>query len=224
MSETASHHQSHRAVREPSRAQRVQRRRKIQALAAGGLVLGAGASATVAAWTDQEFSSGTFQAGQFSIEANVDGNWQGSTTMQFNAENMFPGATVHAPVRVSTTPTTTVTGEVTVDASGGEGDLAQYLQYRAVATELSSRDDDFTCDASSFTPGAEYVYGSDTQFVNLTSAQTSAGTHSLAAGGNDAVAYCFEVQLAPDVPNGAQGGTADHTWTFNAQSQTDVPE
>lgn len=221
MSEADTRHQSRRAVRQRNRVQRVQRRRKIQALAAGGLVLGVGASATVAAWTDEEFASGTFQAGQFNIEANVDGTWQGSNTMQFDASNMFPGATAYAPVFVSTTPDTTVAGVVTVAASGGEGALAQHLQYRAVATELPSRGTSFTCDASNFTDGADYVFGSGSGYVDLASAPTSEAAHPVAAGGNDAVAYCFEVQLAQDAPNDAQGTSADHTWTFNARSQTE---
>lgn len=51
-------------------ARKKNRRRK--ALLAGGLVLGLGAAATLAAWSDEVFSDGTFFTGTFELEGAAD--------------------------------------------------------------------------------------------------------------------------------------------------------
>lgn len=214
-----------RASRRQQRAEvAYRRRRKGKALLAGGLVLGVGATATFAAWTDQEEATGEFHAGQFAIEANVDGQWQGTNQMQFEASSLFPGEDAYAPVLIRTTPDTTVDGELTVAGSGAEGTLAPHLRYRAVANVLSAEEAaDFTCDASNFTAGADYVYASSASpEVAMNSAAEATGTHTVASGQGNVVAYCFHVVLAEDAPNEAQGQSAEHTWTWNAESV--VPE
>src|SRR5690606_23874046 len=47
--------------------------RKVRALLAGGVVLGIGAAATLAAWNDSEYAGATFTAGSFNLEGAVDG-------------------------------------------------------------------------------------------------------------------------------------------------------
>lgn len=200
------------------------RRRQAKALLAGGLVLGVGATATFAAWTDQEQATGEFHAGQFAIEANVDGQWQGTNQMQFEASGMFPGEDTYASVLIRTTPDTTVDGELTVTGSGAQGALAPHLRYRAVANVVSAEEaENFTCDASNFTAGADYVYASSAGAeVVMNSAAEATGTHTVASGEGNVVAYCFHVVLAEDAPNETQGQSAEHTWTWNAESV--VPE
>src|SRR5690625_2824795 len=114
----AESHLPRRLERWQRRAKIAQRRRRqIQALLAGGLVLGVGATATVAAWTDQEDAFGEFQAGQFQIEATTDASWQsfdGPYEMEFDAAGMYPGQNMYASVLLRTTPQTTVDGALTV--------------------------------------------------------------------------------------------------------------
>lgn len=125
------------------------RRRQFQALAAGGLVLGVGASATLAAWTNQTAATGQFNAGAFAIEANIDGSWKGPNEMTFDAAAMHPSETRTAAVYVRTTPATTVDGDLTLTGYGSSDALAAHLQYRAVATVVP-RNETITCNANSF--------------------------------------------------------------------------
>ena len=91
-------------ARRAGRTARRARWKQARALLAGGLVLGIGASATVAAWTDTETGSGEFQAGAFLLEANIDGSWSSTRQMTFDAGAMYPGSVVYAPVRLRTSP------------------------------------------------------------------------------------------------------------------------
>ena len=49
------------------------RRRKISAILAAGMVLGVGTTATLAAWNDSEYAQGSFAAGTFNLEGSTDG-------------------------------------------------------------------------------------------------------------------------------------------------------
>ena len=197
------------------------RRWQAKALLAGGLVLGVGATATFAAWTDQENATGEFHAGEFAIEANInDGGWQSTNTMLFNATGMYPGQSVYAPVLIRTTPDTTVDGALTITGEGTTGILAPELSYRATASVLTPTEaENFTCGEETFTAGADYVFGSATgPEVPMDSSAESNGTHTVTSGAADVVAYCFDVQLAADASNEAQGQSAEHVWTWNAES------
>ena len=194
------------------------RRQKILALTAGGLVLGVGATATVAAWTDETFSTGQFQAGSFAIEANIDGTWQSTNTMQFTAQQWFPGHRDTAAVLIRTTPDTTVDGELTVTGQGATGALGPYLEYRATATNLTAAEaESFSC-PTTLDASSGFIFGGQNSYVPLDQAATADTTGTASAAAADAIAYCFEVRLAPDAPNEAQDTAADHTWTFHAES------
>src|SRR6218665_1246568 len=77
------------------------RRRKVLAALAGGLVLGLGAAAPLAAWNDSELASRTFSAGgDVDIQGSTDGGvtWSSSSTapgktlsFSTDANNMVPG-------------------------------------------------------------------------------------------------------------------------------------
>lgn len=196
------------------------RRRQFQALAAGGLVLGVGASATLAAWTDQTAATGQFEAGAFAIEANIDGVWQGTNEMTFDAAAMYPSETRTAAVYVRTTTTTTVDGELTLTGAGSSDALAAHLQYRAVATVVA-RNETITCNASSFTGGNTPLFGTGEGWVPMNHTATAQTVQPLSAASTDAVAYCFQVRMSPDAPNDAQGLSAEHTWSFLAESVLD---
>ena len=48
------------------------RRRKVAALLAGGLVVGVGTAATLAAWNDSEFATSCYSAGNFNFKGHYD--------------------------------------------------------------------------------------------------------------------------------------------------------
>lgn len=208
---------SRRALQERRRDERGQRRRKIQALATGGLVLGVGASATLAAWTDETTSMGQFTAGQFAIEVDSGTGWNSTDEMQFKGTTLAPGQSVYAPVVLRSSVDTTVDGEVTVSGNGTSEGLAPYLQFRAVSVEPADSAADINCVPEAFDAG-DYVVGSETDYVKMSGEATSNTAQHLAAQASKTIAYCFEVQLDPDVSNEAQGLTGDYTWKFHAQS------
>lgn len=206
---------------EPHR--RTRRWKQIRALLAGGLVLGLGATATIAAWTDTENATGDFQAGAFMIEANADGTWNNTRQMTFNSGSMFPGAVTYAPVMVRTTPDTTVAGDlkVTGTPASGNGAIISSLEYRAVLQPVPGGTTPRpTCAASAFTAGAQYVFGSSSTWQPMATAITAGTTQRLEAAQGSTLQYCFEVRLRANAPNAAQGTRASTTWTWDATSVT----
>lgn len=199
------------------------RNRRIKALLAGGLVFGVGATATVAAWTDSETADGSFNAGTFDIELSIDGQWTSTNEMTFDTAPMFPGSKVYAPVFVRTSPDTTIGGDLTVKGNGigSPNAMGNALVYRAVTRTLTPEEvGGFTCGAGSFTASATYAFGGASGTVGLKSPITSANEPTLEAVGGSVQAYCFEVSLPNDASSDAQGLSASHTWTFDAESVT----
>lgn len=202
---------SRRELRQSRRDQRAQRRRKIKALATGGLVLGFGATATLAAWTDETSGAGQFQAGQFAIELETGQGWNSTSEMEFENAAMFPGQRVYAPVLLRSSVDTSVDGTVTVSGSNPQGGLAQHLRYRVISIEAAENLGELTCSAEAFA-------GSDATFFEMSHETKPSAPEHLAAGQAEPLAYCFEVQLDPQAPNDTQNLTAEYTWNFNAQS------
>ncbi|SDT10615.1 SipW-cognate class signal peptide [Brevibacterium siliguriense] len=209
-------------ARPVSRRQLCQRRkargRRVKAILAGGLVFGVGATATVAAWTDSEEASGSFEAGRFNIELSTDGQWTGTNEMTFNAGAMYPGQKVYAPVSVRTTSNTSLDGKLTVSA-GGISDpnvFASALTYRAVARSTSS----VACNSDNFPGPGSFVFGSAAGAIPLSSTPAAGTTQTLKAASASVQDYCFEVSLPSGTSSDAQGLSASHTWTFTAESTT----
>jgi predicted ribosomally synthesized peptide with SipW-like signal peptide len=102
------------------------RARKMQALIAGGLVLGVGAAVTLAAWNDSEFAQGTFAAGTFNMLGSVDGTTYtdhatvGSpATLAFtvNPTSLSPSDVIYAPFAVELGPNTTNDATVMISSA-----------------------------------------------------------------------------------------------------------
>ena len=54
---------------------------RVRAVLAGALVLGVGASVTLASWSDSEYAAGTFTASTFRLESSTVANvWKDSTS------------------------------------------------------------------------------------------------------------------------------------------------
>jgi len=191
----------------------VQRRRRprLRAVLAGGLVLGIGVTATVAAWTDTEYSVATFTAGTFSIVGATDGSTftdhasAPGATLSFAVAPtaLVPNTTVYALYSVKTAATSVAgTVQLTADAANSTG-LGTYLTYGV--TSIAGT----TCSSGTF--------GAGTVIVATASATTvgASGTQSLSAAGGSVVNYCFAVTLPSSAPNAAQGTTLTAHWIFS---------
>jgi predicted ribosomally synthesized peptide with SipW-like signal peptide len=208
-----------RRTRRELRERKRLRSRRIRALLAGGLVLGVGAAATLAAWNDSEHATATFTAGRFDIVGSVDGQTfsQHPTApgagLQFTlptpAGALTPGDTAYTLFSVKTVAPASMPGTVQIKANAANNSgLGAYLTYR-VRTIAQ-----LTCDATSFATGTD-VPGLATG-VPLTTSAT--GAQALAADGTAQVNYCFAVTLPAGTPNAAQGATLAASWEFAATS------
>lgn len=206
---------SRRALRQGRREQRKQRRRKIQALATGGLILGFGATATLAAWTDKATGAGQFEAGEFALEIETGQGWESTTNLEFANAAMFPGQRVYAPVLLRSSTDTSVDGTVTVSGSNPEGELAPHLRFRVVSVDAVEPLSKVTCSAESFS-------GADAEFSSMGQASEPTSPQHLEAEQAQPIAYCFEVELDPQATDETQQLSAKYTWNFHAQSN--VPE
>ncbi|MGH3654721.1 SipW-dependent-type signal peptide-containing protein [Glutamicibacter sp.] len=198
-----------------------QKSRKIKALLAGGLVLGVGTAVTLAAWTDQEWATGTFSAGSFDVEGSTDGTaWASHATsgeaaalaFEVDANNLTPGDKVAEAFALRTAAGTTYDATVDLIAATSAGDNATNLSYEIFTVPAIG---DCTADATADS-GAS-VIGTGTSF----SPGAPSATEFTLAAGTDAVAgtstvLCFQVTAGAGL---VQGGDATATWGFEATSQ-----
>ncbi|AVL97936.1 hypothetical protein C6C15_13000 [Microbacterium sp. str. 'China'] len=191
------------------------RSRRIRAILAGGLVLGVGATATLAAWNDSEHGAATFTAGRFDIVGATDGTTFSShatagtaaaLNFQLPPTAMAPGTTTYALFSVRTAnPSVAGVLQLTPGTPGGTG-LATYLTY-GVRTITGT-----SCTAATYPAGTAVVPDGST----LTTAGTT--TQAVAANGAAQVNYCFAVTLPTAAGNGAQGLTMTQTWQIQGTS------
>lgn len=196
------------------------RRRKVLAVLAGGLVLGVGGAVTLAAWNDSEFVTGEFAAGSFDLEGSTtsatDGftdhdSAAGAAALEFTlplADNLAPEDTVFAPFWVRLDSTTTSPAALTASAITATGENAANLAYTVHAIAPTA-----TCDATTAT-GAPLASGATLD------ALTAGDPVDLAVGAGDApgtaTQLCFAVTAGDELVE-AEGATA--TWSFTAVSQ-----
>lgn len=196
-------------TRRDVRERRQLRSRRLRAVLAGGLVLGIGVAATLAAWNDSEYGSASFTAGRFDIVGAVDGSTFSShattgaaATLNFQLAPtaMAPGNATYALFSVKTAnPSVAGTLQLTAGTPGGTG-LATYLTY-GVRTIAGT-----TCNATTYAAGTAVVADGSA----LTAG--GAGTQAVTANGAAQVNYCFAVTLPTTAPNAAQGLTMTQTW------------
>lgn len=202
--------------------QKTTRRRKVQAVLAGGTVLGIGALVTLASWNDSEFAEGIFGAGEFNLQGSTTGATEGfldhdgeddnpaAASLNFEANNMVPEQTVYAPFWVRLDDDTTVSG--TIEAEGGisipedqaEGSNIENLSYTVFA-------DPETCSVDEGATGGDQVAQADT----LDEGSGSTSSINLDADGT-AVQLCFVVEA--DDESFVQGDTTEVTWEILATS------
>ncbi|NYD78182.1 SipW-dependent-type signal peptide-containing protein [Arthrobacter cupressi] len=195
---------------------------RVRALLAGGLVLGAGATMTLAAWNDSEFATGTFSASSFALQSSTDsgGTWQEhgtsatAATMSFTAGGMSPGAVNYAPIWLRTV-TGSVSGTLELQGGqvvqGGDASLFAAFDYRVVRYSSGS------CDASQFGAGSTYIVGSSSSKVALGTA--GAGT-AVAANAASPVQLCFEITMKTTADNSLQGTSSGAVWEIKGTSDS----
>lgn len=192
-----------------------------RAILAGGVVLGIGATATLAAWNDSEIAVGTFGSSVFALESQSGGSPSyanhsapASAKLTFEAGALSPGASRYAWLNVRTTPASTVGGNVQLSGVTSEGALAPALEYRAVRMVAVSPA--AVCDSTAFAAPSTFLVGSPTSWVPLSVAVPAVPTPTGAGGA--AIGFCFDVRIAPGASNAFQGTTASSTWTFTGTS------
>lgn len=203
-----------RQKREKSRL----RSRRARALLAGGLVLGVGAAATIAAWTDQELASTTVSAGTFSIvsrtstAASFSPAGSGTNTVTFTADltGMYPGVKKAQVVQVqaggSLAGTVNITAVAVTNNTGGTPIGADLALQNALRVDVSVVANPTTCVDTLPMPSG-----------SLTTVPAVA-QQALTAGPVNTVTYCVVVGLPTDASGLAQGGIVKPTWTFTGST------
>jgi predicted ribosomally synthesized peptide with SipW-like signal peptide len=191
---------------------------------AGALVLGVGATMTLAAWTDQEVATGAFAASVFDVVSSPDatpltshGTAPGAT-LTFAATGLSPGTSVFAHLDVATSTGSTVGGTLTLTAIGsattaGIG-LADALGYRIVRLTGTTT----PCTASAFTAPAQWVTPATGAYTNVTAALPALSAVALDSGGVNVRRLCVEAQLAGAASSDHQGASSTVTWSFTGTS------
>jgi len=198
--------------------EQTQKRRKVRAILASGLVLGVGAAVTLAAWNDSVWGSAEFGTGanSWNVLASFDGTgWddfasdsdKGTFAFDLGAvapENMAPGNTVYGAVGLRV-DSSAFGADVTLRTEASTGELAEYLTV--VVNEVSSFD---AC-------GTETGTG-----VFTGTAEVGAFTGSLNINPESTKYLCFAVTLDSDISASdlttPGSGEAEVTWVFDAQS------
>lgn len=149
------------------------RRRRRRALLAGGLVVGLGAAATMAAYSDNEFASGKFTSGapiKFGIQGseatttnyawNDHNSSSGAAPLSFSTgfDGLQPGSSVYAPFTLRVDPNRnssnakiSMNSAAVAPDAGAQALQAQLLYTAAIVTDPTK------CNSSAFGPGANYV-------------------------------------------------------------------
>lgn len=201
---------------QPSVRRRVSQR--VRAALAGGLVFGLGAGLTVAAWTESEYVTSTFTAGEMRLQLDVGAGYQQTSTVSAAVAGVFPGSTgtVYQPVRIQTT-STSVAGAVTMSHAAFTGSgITSGLRYRVIRAA--------TCNAAAFASAVagDYVIGTSTLTTAplVTTAATNVAIGAAAAKSTSTLSLCFEYSLLAAASATYMGTTSTPamTWTFTGTS------
>lgn len=194
----------------------------MRALLAGGLVLGLGAAATLAAWNDSEYATGDFTAGTFNLQGSTTGAAEGYTdhasadgaaALTFTApvDNLSPTDVVYASfwVRLAEGTTAPATLDlVALDSTDTTGANSAQLGYSVYAIDAAA-----ACDETA-TSGT--LLGTDATLAD--NAAVAGDTTTLAIGtptteAGAAAQLCFIVTAAAGLE---QGGVTTATWQLTA--------
>lgn len=207
--------------------QKSNRKRKVRALLAGGLVLGVGAAITLAAWTDNVFGNSDFATGaagwniQASFSTTATPNWVESdaspgTPFGFPVArlNLTPGDTVYAPIALRLQNAQTLDAAVTLNGAvtgtpAGWAPLQAALRYSVTSGGTAEG-----CAAG--TPGGTSVVAAGTPLTT----GSAPNAITLPAAGTP-VQLCYAVTLPTGSPLDLAGrNTGQLIWQFVGTSVT----
>lgn len=189
--------------------------RKIAAVLAGGLVLGFGATATMAAWTDSQHATATFASGVFALESSVNAtSWKNHTaaapaTLFLGASALAPGDSGFGYLDVRTTKESTLGGTAillpaTASAQSDTG-MLNALEMRAKVLGAGE-----TCNNSAL---------NEVPYRAATAEPNASGVLKIPSGAAGIpVRFCLEVRMKATAPTGVQGKSAGLIWTVNGTS------
>lgn len=192
---------------------------RIRAVLAGALVLGVGATVTLASWTDHEYATGSFTASTFDTESSTVADvWASNSsapgaTLAFNATGMSPTDSKYAWVNVRTTAGSNVNGILELAGSDTSGTLVTVLQYRAVRTATTST----TCDATAFSGSPTWIAGGSSSYIAVNTVPGSPVQSTITSPSGE-LRFCFDVRIESGAANSYQGTTGSVTWHFSATS------
>lgn len=215
---------SRRSSRHGAARQRPNTFARVRALLAGALVLGVGATMTLAAWTDQEYATATITAGTFGLESQTAATAWGNhsstaASLSFpDASGLYPGQTRSAWFQVRTVAgsiqgnvalTSVNNGAAGVPSANPNLALWSTVDVRigtvatteACTTGFSSTSTLYTAKMSAAIPSPQI-------------------TMPLAANAAGIVTYCVQITLPANAPNNAQGGVVTPTWEFTGSTPT----
>lgn len=195
---------------------------RLRALLAGGLVLGIGSAATLAAWNDTEYASGTLTTSTFGIEGSANGGpfaehatSDTAAEMEFDPDlpELSPGTSGFLRFSVRTTADSTVGGTVSLQTpsiSPAASELTAVLTYG-----VRIAPDGASCDAALFSNSSAPVI-----VPNGTALSTPVGENArnLEPAAGNSVDYCARVSMLASAGNEVQGETLTATWQFLAES------
>jgi predicted ribosomally synthesized peptide with SipW-like signal peptide len=196
--------------------------RRVRSLMVAGLVLSIGTVATLAAWNDQEFATGTFAASAFEVESQTEASPYASqpdppgSTLVFDVNGMGPGESTFAWMNMRTTAQTTIGGTIRLSSTSATGDLTQYLEYRAVRTADPMTTGACNADAMTDT-GSTFIEGGPSQWEPLDNDPPAPAVFPVGPALDD-IGVCFEVWILITVGDAAQGLTGTGAWGFIAIS------
>ena len=209
-------------------------RGKIFALLSGGVILGLGATATLASWNDEEWVNGGISGttsgvstSSFNVEQNRGTGWGdfatspgGNLTFTAPTSGLTPGDAAYTQVSLRTS-SGSVAGELELSAGTSAPTPAfaatsiplwDALELRVVVTTGAAG----TCDAGAFTSTADYVVGDFAAGVGMD--QPGSLTRSLDAGSANQQNYCFQLLLPSGSSPSLMGLGVSPMWEFVATS------
>lgn len=196
---------------------------RIRALLAAGVVVGLGASATLAAWVDHEHATSTVTSGTFGIVSRAGTGAfsehespQTALVVPLEATGLYPGQSRAALVQIqangSVPGTVNITAASATDAAGNPlgANAAALRDALSVGVRVTSS-------TSANPPTCTTATTPDATVMGIGNLPTLPAV-SLEANGGNTVSYCIIVTLNPSAPNNVQGQEVRAQWTFTGTS------
>lgn len=210
------------------------RKKRVFALLSGGLIIGVGATVTLASWTDSEWVFGgldgdpnvgtsTFEVEQNTVTPFTDeDDWLqfetnpgGELVFSPGSLALTPGDSIYAPVALRTS-STSIAGTVVLQAAvAADGIMVTDpggLLWAGLDQRVVTAANVFDCDEDAFSSLTPFASG------DLGAVAGTTPGHALLGASQSVQYYCFEITLPAGSADGLQGRTVAPAWEFAAVS------